>query len=242
MGFGDSYNAVYGDEKVDFFDLSHRFPRNRTEALVWLTPAAETVLEIGFGNGNAIYNLRNRAERLFGVEVSDKRCTKVQAKLEAAQINGKCMVGNIEEGLDFPNHYFDVIIWADVIEHVVDLWKAMGEINRLLKIGGSLVTITPNVAYIKRRWMLLMGKFPSTSGSDEGLGVRPGEMFDGGHLHYFTFSSLEKLYKKYGLRPKLCLGYGPLGKFHNFLPRLLSNSLGLVGEKVTDFDFPIACK
>lgn len=203
---------------------------------MWLTPPGKRILEVGFGNGNVMYNLRNRAEDLFGVEMSDQRCAKVQMQFMENNIKGKCSVGNIEEGLSFPDQFFDVIIWADVVEHVVDVWKAMGEINRLLKMGGTLVTITPNIAYIKRRLFLLIGKFPSTSGTDEGLGVRKGELFDGGHLHYFTFPSLEKLYRKYGLSLTMRFGYGPLGRIHNGFPKLCSNSIGLVGKKVAAFE------
>lgn len=225
------YEDVYQDEILLLRDLPSRFPRNRWEALVYLAPEGRRVLEIGFGNGIVLYNLRDRFEEIYGVEFSRVRCSKLTTELHDKGVPADCVVGNVEEGLDFPDGFFDVILWADVIEHVVDLWKAMAEVCRLLAPGGTLVTTTPNIAEIRNRLKLLMGRFPSTSGRQEGLAVRPGELFDGGHLHYFTFSSLENLYLKYGILPESRLGIGRLGHLHNIYPPLLSGAVCLVGRK-----------
>ncbi|MGC2424879.1 MAG: class I SAM-dependent methyltransferase [Nitrospirota bacterium] len=226
------YDRVYLEEKIILVDFPARFPRHRNEALVRLCPAGKRVLEIGFGSGDVLYNLRGKFEELYGIEFSRVRCDKVQEAIEAKGIKCKCLTGNIENALDFPDGFFDVILWADVIEHVVDTWKAMEEIKRLLAPKGTLITTTPNVAELRRRTKLLAGIFPSTSGADEGLTVRDGELFDGGHVHYFTFSSLERLYLKYGMVPVEKIGFGRLGRIHNLYPQLLSGAICLVGRKI----------
>ena len=229
-----AYDRVYTDNPVSFSQLPERFPQHRNEALIRLAGSGTRVLEIGCGDGNVLYNLRHQFDQLYGIEISPIRAAKSQHAAEQCGLNLHIGVGNIEEELDFPDGFFDVILWADVIEHVVDVWAAMAAIRRLLSDDrGKLVTCTPNVASWRHRLTLLGGRFPSTSGFDEGLQVRPGELFDGGHLHYFTFSSLAKLYRKYGIEPTESLGFGKLGKVHQLYPSLLSGAVCLAGTKTS---------
>ncbi|MBD1889378.1 class I SAM-dependent methyltransferase [Coleofasciculus sp. FACHB-SPT9] len=224
-------NNVYADEKLSFSDMPKRFPRHRNEALVSLAGSGHRVLEIGCGGGNVLYNLKNRFDELYGLEISPIRAEKVKKELMRNGLKDNILVGNIEDKLEFSEGFFDVIVWADVIEHVVDLWSAMAEIKRLLATNGRLVTCTPNIAELRRRLLLLIGRFPSTGGTDEGLNVKPKDLFDGGHLHYFTFSSLAKLYRRYDIEPTESLGFGRLGRFHNIYPPLFSSAICLVGRK-----------
>jgi hypothetical protein len=110
-----------------------------------------------------------------------------------------------------------------VIEHVFNVWPATQEMARLVRPGGQVILTTPNIAEIRRRVMLLAGRFPSTSADDEGFGVRTeNELLDGGHVHYFTFRMLEKLFKRYGFSHVKRHGVGRLGRFHDVSPPLLS--------------------
>jgi SAM-dependent methyltransferase len=227
-----TYDDLYAEEEISFSEMPKKFPVHRNEALVMLANSGKRVLEIGCGSGNVLYNLRNNFHELYGVELSNERADKLRRLARKHEFNCQIISGNIEEKLDFPDRFFDVILWADVIEHVIDLWSAMSEIKRLLADRGRLVTCTPNVAELRRRLTLLRGRFPSTSGQDEGLLVRPNELFDGGHLHYFTFSSLAKLYRKYGIEPDRYLGFGKLGRFHNFYPSLFSSVICIAGGKI----------
>ncbi len=231
MALDAYYDEVYKNEQIVLGDFPPRFPRNRFEALASICPSGRRVLEIGAGSGSVLYNIRDKFEELYGLEFSPVRCGKMEEAFGRRNINCRCLAGSIENTLDFTEGFFDAIIWADVIEHVVDLWKAMEEIRRLLAAGGVLITITPNVAAIRRRLELLMGNFPATSGAREGLDVRDGELFDGGHVHYFTFSSLEGLYRRYGIEPTARFGFGRLGRVHNLYPSLLSGGACVAGRK-----------
>lgn len=226
-----AYDRVYADDTIQFADFPDRFPQHRNEALVRLAGTGQRLLEIGCGDGNVLYNLRDRFSELHGVEISPIRANKLSEIARSQNLNLQAITGNIEAGLEFPDGYFDVILWADVIEHVVDVWAAMAEIERLLAPQGRLVTVTPNIAAWRHRLTLLSGQFPSTSGTNEGLQVRPGELFDGGHLHYFTFSSLKKIYRKYNINPIQTFGFGKLGVVHQFYPPLLSGAVCVVGVK-----------
>ena len=231
----ETYDTVYAskriDQKIKKLNLD-RWPRNRWEAIVWAFPArSRNVLEIGCGNGEVLYNIANKCETLTGVEISEIRCNRANRNLGELKIPVEIIHGNIEEGIDKPDGVFDVILWADVIEHVVDVFVAMGEVRRLLAPGGTLITSTPNLAYIRRRLALLFGKFPSTASKNEGFAIRAGEMYDGGHMHYFTLGVLKRLYELNGLKPTYNMGFGRWGKLHNIFPTLLSGALLLVGVR-----------
>jgi ubiquinone/menaquinone biosynthesis C-methylase UbiE len=104
----------------------------------------------------------------------------------------------------------DRIISSDVVEHIPDIYTAVAEMRRVLRPGGLLVVNTPNAAYVKRRFQLPVGRFPSTSQSNEGLGSDV--LFDGGHLHYFTYRSLQLLLERGGFRVTGRQSYGRFGR------------------------------
>jgi hypothetical protein len=100
---------------------------------------------------------------------------------------------------------------------------------RVLAPGGRLVINTPNIAFVKKRALLLLGRFPATSQPNEGLGSDI--LFDGGHLHYFTFRSLSLLLERAGFHIERRVGYGAWGRVHDWHAPLLSGGVQLVARK-----------
>ncbi len=104
---------------------------------------------------------------------------------------------------------------ADVIEHFIDPIGALRELHRVLKRGGRLIVLTPNIAKWTRRLKLMAGYFPSTASLQEGLvcydGHTPTDLHDEGHLHYFTYRSLSRLsIERAGFSRAENRGYGTL--------------------------------
>jgi ubiquinone/menaquinone biosynthesis C-methylase UbiE len=69
----------------------------------------------------------------------------------------------VNKKIDFPDEMFDAVTCIAVIEHVFDPYFVVGEVHRVLKDGGIFVAEVPNIAYIKQRVKLLLGKLPVTS-------------------------------------------------------------------------------
>lgn len=226
-----SYSKTYkqealGRKKINLIN----WPKTRYEASIFFAESGKRVLDVGCGNGLVLYNLKDSFEELYGIELSEERAMTAQKTLEG--LKAKVMIANIEQGLDYEDEYFDTIICSDVIEHLVDVFTGFKEITRVLKKGGKLIINTPNIAELRRRFVLLFGRFPATSATNEGFNLRsPDELFDGGHLHYFTYSMLEKLCQRESYSEVKKYGFGRLGKLHNFLPSLLSPSCQIVGIK-----------
>lgn len=229
----DAYDGVYRDEEPGNQELAmtDRWPRTRFEAAVRFAGSGKRVLDVGCGNGLVLYNLRHRFRELFGVELSLVRVESASQALKG--LNSVIMHANIEQGVHFANDFFDAVTCIDTLEHFVDVFTAVKEMTRVLKPDGRLVIVTPNVARLDRRLrFLFLGRFPTTSAGNEGCDTRtPDELLDGGHLHYFTFSMLEKLLARYEYRRVRRYGLGRLGRIHNCMPSLLSGTCALVAVK-----------
>jgi methionine biosynthesis protein MetW len=216
-------------ELVDF--ARPRFPRTRYQAAAQLLRPSGRVLDVGCGAGYMLYNLRDAFEELVGIDFVRERVERANAAFSRRGIDATIVTGSLESGLPWDDGHFDAVVWTDVVQLVPNLWAGFDEIARVLRPGGQLVTTAPNFAYVKRIFSLLRGRFPATSAPDEGLAVRDGVWYDDGTFHYFTFSSMKKLYRHAGIAPDKAIGYGRLGFPHQVRPELFSGGIVLSGTK-----------
>lgn len=105
----------------------------------------ERVLEAGCGDGLIILTLR----KLFRVEghgvdfssaaldQSEKLMTKLDEKFSFR-------LADIRQ-LPYADNYFDKVISLGVVEHMEDPMPAIRELQRVLRPGGQLILMTPNV-------------------------------------------------------------------------------------------------
>ena len=210
-----------------------RWPRGRTEAVLKFIDAnkKDRILEIGCGSSQVLEYLSKKSNNVYGVDI-DKEIIEEQKKRLKSSV--KLKVDNkLEEGLSFEDSYFDIIILSDVIEHVSNRFEAMKELKRILKPGGQLVIVTPNVCKIRNRIRILLGKPPITSGPILGgyKAFKHDRNYDDGHLQYFTFDSLEKLGKLFNLKIIKKFGFGSYGKLQDIFRGLLSGEIGMIFRK-----------
>jgi 2-polyprenyl-3-methyl-5-hydroxy-6-metoxy-1,4-benzoquinol methylase len=96
-------------------------------------------------------------------------------------------VEKIEE-LKYPKEYFDVIVFADVLEHLRQPDKVLLNLRKYLRADGFMVASLPNIARIDIRLKLILGRFDY---GDSGI-------LDKTHLKFFTLSSAKKLFTENG--------------------------------------------
>lgn len=70
--------------------------------------------------------------------------SKVVATDKYPQFN-ECVLGDILDKLPFKDKTFDVVISRDLAEHIIDNERFFKEQNRVLKKGGIIIVMTPNV-------------------------------------------------------------------------------------------------
>jgi SAM-dependent methyltransferase len=195
----EHYDTKYSDEAaprpVDIVDS----PRDRFQMLVKVASegARGRYLEIGAGNGATVISLANLYDDIAVTELSQTRAQSLSRSL-GAYSNVRVLCHDLEsQPLPFPDDHFDTVAMCAVIEHLVDPISALVEVRRVMRPGGRLLLDTPNIAKWTRRVKLALGYFPATASTDEGLvtydGKTPTDLHDEGHLHYFTFRSLERI-------------------------------------------------
>lgn len=129
--------------------LAYLHPEEREMILstVMYLPAERRgrVLDVGSGNGEMLKDLRRFGWEAHGVDFDEK------AVKSARQNYGlDVRLGTLEEQ-GYPENAFDAVIVSHVIEHVHDPVALLDECRRILRPGGVLVVITPNVASLAHR-------------------------------------------------------------------------------------------
>lgn len=112
------------------------------------------LLEIGCGSGMTLANLKSLGWDAEGIDFDSKAA-------ESANLNFNITVksGSLRE-VNYEANKFDAILMSHVIEHIFDPVIFLTECSRILKPGGKLVILTPNINSIgfkrfSRNWVHL---------------------------------------------------------------------------------------
>lgn len=171
--------SVYADNHLDIKKQNDAWTN-----LYNFVPTKSHVLDVGCSSGN------------FGRELIDKKqCTVVGIDIckddivLAREYLTEVYERNVEKDELSDLGQFDVIIMADVIEHLIDPVGALKKIASQLKPNGRLVFSVPNMANIAVRLELLAGRFE----------YRKYGLLDETHLHYYDRVQLEMVLSNSGL-------------------------------------------
>ncbi|WGL53690.1 class I SAM-dependent methyltransferase [Nocardioides sp. BP30] len=141
-----------------------------------------TLLDVGCAQGDMLALMAARGWQAVGIEPDP-----VDAA-EAHRRGLEVIVGTVEEARDQIDRAFDVIVAADVIEHMADPGAALDHLRSILAPGGRLVLSVPNIAFLSVRLGLLAGSFTY---QDRGP-------LDRTHLRFFTRSTIQELVRQHG--------------------------------------------
>lgn len=144
------------------------------------------VLELGCSSGHMAKVFRSHGCQVIGLEMDS-----VAAAI-AREFCEMVYEVNLDQA-DWPevlkdHGKFDVIVAADVLEHLRDPRACLGHLRRLLSDEGVLVVSTPNIAHGGVIASLMQGSFEYR---DTGL-------LDRTHIHFFTENSLRDVLKQEG--------------------------------------------
>jgi 2-polyprenyl-3-methyl-5-hydroxy-6-metoxy-1,4-benzoquinol methylase len=136
------------------------------------------LLDVGCGAGDFLAQMRQAGWVVEGQEVDP------EAAAHARSLHGFTVhLGSLEE-LGIEENTFDAVTMNHVIEHVHDPVALLAECQRILKPGGVLVSITPNVE-----------SFSHQVFQSDWVGMdRPR------HLHLFSARTMEEAARRAGLR------------------------------------------
>ena len=180
MGFGSGEMAFaeQGYEMKLSDTSSHR------KLLDWLSEGSpKRVLDLGCSDGRLGELFRLEGHTVIGID---------SEKLDGV---GDRLDGFVEADLNLglPDDVggdFDVVVAADVLEHLADPESMLRQLSEVLSPRGVVMASVPNIAHWYPRLRILLGRFDY-----ERRGI-----FDAGHLRFFTRRSFERMAKRAGMR------------------------------------------
>jgi SAM-dependent methyltransferase len=170
------------------------FHHARPEVVARISPAGLRVLDVGCAAGAMGALMRTQgALEVVGLErdvrasqVARRRLHRVhQVDLESLPI------------LPYPDGHFDVLTFADVLEHLVEPGPLLRHLRRYLRDDGRVVVSIPNVRHESVLLPLLVeGRFTY---QDAGV-------LDRTHLRFFTLSGFQSFLRAHGFEPHAEVG------------------------------------
>ncbi len=156
--------------------------------LVRLVGRDRRVLDVGCATGYLAATLRGQGCSVSGIEYEPSAAERARPHLD------RLLVGSVDE-LDLVGELgeacFDVVVYGDVLEHLVDPVATLERTLPLLAPGGAVVASLPHIAHGAVRLALLDGRFDYT---ETGL-------LDDTHLRFFTADRVFETFRRAGLEP-----------------------------------------
>ena len=163
------------------------------------------VLDLGCRDG-ALTRHFTAGNRVVGLD-ADR-----DALERAAELGIETAWADVEEPLPFPDQSFDVVVAAELLEHLRDPRLLVDEATRVLRPGGTFVGSVPNAYRLKNRLRYLAGRPPEGNPT---------------HLHLFRPADVASLLD--GLaEPQLAYA---VGRFVRLQPRLFANVIVFSAHK-----------
>jgi 2-polyprenyl-3-methyl-5-hydroxy-6-metoxy-1,4-benzoquinol methylase len=160
------------------------YTQARPEVAALVPPACRRILDVGCGVGELGCLLRRRGHRVTGIELVAEMAEQARGHLDHVEW------ADVEtHGFPFAPASFDAILFADVLEHLVDPWRILREAVDLLADGGVVVASIPNVQNLDVLRRLLRGRWD----------YRERGILDRGHLRFFTLHTIRDLFAQAGL-------------------------------------------
>lgn len=158
----------------------------RPEVLDLVPRDAKTVLDVGCGAATLGAAIKRRQQAVVhGVEPVAEAAAAAARELDHVwNVPVEAALPLLQDG------FYDCIVLADVLEHLVDPWAVLKALKAKLSPNGCVVVSIPNLLHWQVVSQLIEGRFDYTS---EGI-------LDRTHLRFFTRRSVEELLWSAGFR------------------------------------------
>ena len=146
------------------------------------------ILDIGAGKGYLSSKLKAQGHDVVAIEIAAVNVEHLkQRNIEVLQHDLMSRPYPIED------ESFDIVICADVLEHLLRPDICLKEVYRILKSDGNLIVCTPNESHPYRIWQLIKGDSFHDPFNDS---------FDAyqfwTHVKFFTYRTLKRFLEHFG--------------------------------------------
>ena len=154
--------------------------------------AGDTVLDMGCGAGRHAFALYRRGAHVVALDLDEAELKDVSGMFAAMREEGEAPAGAAAQAvrgsayaLPFDDETFDRVVAAEVLEHLPQDERAMGELFRVLKPGGLIAVTVP-------RWGPELVCWALSSAYHE---------VEGGHVRIYRGDELRRRLGRAGLTP-----------------------------------------
>ncbi len=153
-------------------------------SLVFRRKPPLSILDVGTADGYLGALLKQQGHSLVGVETDCAAADRARPYYET--------IHSIDiEDFHFPyRNHFDIVLFADVLEHLRRPEEILRRCRPCLKPDGEIIVSVPNIANLFIRMALLLGYFEYT---ERGI-------LDRTHLRFYTRSTLQRMLQNCGYR------------------------------------------
>ena len=163
---------------------THYYSHERSDLLEWVGGDFARVLDVGCGAGsNAPWYRRHGAREIVGVEVD------APSAAHAAAVFDRVINEPVETAIGQIEGPFDLIVCADILEHLVDPLSVVKQLRALSSDATVLAVSIPNIRFAPAMWRIAFGR--GFQYEDQGI-------FDATHLRFFTKPDAYRLLREGG--------------------------------------------
>ncbi len=160
------------------------YDQARPEVAALVPEHCRRVLDVGCAGGELGRLLKAKGHHVTGIEL-----------VPAAAVRARRWLDHVEStdvettGFPFAPESFDAIVFADVLEHLLDPWRVLREAVPVLASGGCVIASIPNLQNFSVLRRLVFGRWK----------YRERGITEFGHLRFFTLQTIRHLFAQAGL-------------------------------------------
>lgn len=169
-------------------DSNTYFAHVREDIISQLNGPVGHILEVGAGGCGTIVEIKKRG---LAREVTAAELFKIENSLQNSPLIDNFMTLDLNSQVNLlPDHKYEVIIAADVLEHLLDPWTVLRDLSKKLLPGGKMIISLPNIRNLKTmKSVFYSGSFAYV---EEGV-------LDRTHLRFFCYRDMKRLIEGAGL-------------------------------------------
>ncbi len=160
----------------------------------------QRILDVGCGNGALMDVLLRSGFDVAGVEPDERGVALARARCPGARLYQLSVDDDPTVIFEDGRSGFDLVISTEVIEHLLYPRRLLRFAHQVLGSGGHLIVSTPYHGYVKNLALSVFNKF-----DDHHHPLR-----DGGHVKFFSPTTIRRLMNEEGFRTQRISGVGRL--------------------------------
>jgi len=160
--------------------------------LVKKLESVQSICDLGCGNGHISGRLATLGYNVTGVDASESGIQIARRTYPGVEFVHALLDRDLQIG------QFDLVISSDVIEHLYRPSDLLEATSSLLKPGGQVLLGTPYHGYLKNLVLAATAKMDAHFSA----------LHDGGHIKFFSVSTLSKLMRSHGFEDLSFTYYG----------------------------------